>query len=128
MFLLRLSGAIMLPAFATIFLPVDWMAATHRWLGLGEFPETPLVDYLTRSISALYGIHGGLLILLSGNVRRYAAIIHYLILMGFIFGVLMLGIDVYAGLPTYWTVGEGPLIIALSAVLLLLLRAVPRDE
>ncbi|MCP4664043.1 MAG: hypothetical protein GY856_52335 [bacterium] len=127
-FLLRLSGATMLPAFAAIFLPVDWMAATHRWLGLGEFPVAPIVDYLTRSISALYGIHGGLLILVSGNVRRYAGVILYLIVMGFVFGVLLLGIDFYAGLPTSWSVGEGPMIIVLSAVLLLLLRSVPRDE
>ena len=58
-FLLRICGAIMLSAFATLFLPVDWMAATHRWLGLGEFPESPLVDYLARSILAAHGPMSG---------------------------------------------------------------------
>ncbi len=127
-FLLRLCGAIMLSAFATLLLPVDWMAATHRWLGLGEFPASPLVDYLTRSISGLYGIHGGLFLLVSGNVRRYAGVIRYLVVMGFVFGVLLLGIDFHARLPTYWSVGEGPLIIVISTVFLLLLRSVPRGD
>jgi len=126
-FLLRFSGALMLLAFGAIFLPVDWMAATHRWLGLGDFPVAPIVDYLTRSISALYGVYGGLCILVAGNVRRYAPVIFYLIVMGLVFGVLMLGIDFYAGLPTYWSAGEGPLIIGTSLVLLLLLRSVPRE-
>ena len=29
-----------------VFMPVSWMAATHRWLGLGEMPTGPIVEYL----------------------------------------------------------------------------------
>ena len=47
----------MLTALFAVFLPVRWMAETHEWLGLGEFPESPLVDYLTRSASLLYAWH-----------------------------------------------------------------------
>ena len=57
-FLLRLAGSVTASAFLAIFLPVEWMASTHRWLGLGEFPRAPVVDYLARSIAALYGFHG----------------------------------------------------------------------
>ena len=53
--LLRLGGSGLMLAFLAVLLPVDWMAATHPRLGLGEFPRTPIVDYLTRSIAALYG-------------------------------------------------------------------------
>ena len=41
--LLRLAGTITVSAFLTILLPVEWMASTHRWLGLGEFPRAPVV-------------------------------------------------------------------------------------
>ena len=58
----------MLLAFFAIFLPVRWMAVTHEWLGLGEFPASPLVDYLTRSASLLYAWHGGLLLVLSPRI------------------------------------------------------------
>jgi hypothetical protein len=54
-FLLRLGGTMTVLAFPAMLLPPDWMAATHRWLGMGELPEAPVVDYLARSVSALYG-------------------------------------------------------------------------
>jgi len=37
--LLRLAGGITATAFLAVFLPGDWMAAAHQWLGLGEFPS-----------------------------------------------------------------------------------------
>ena len=43
----------------------------HRQVGLGELPQVPIVGYLTRSISALYALHGALLVFMAGDVRRY---------------------------------------------------------
>lgn len=126
-FLLRLSGVILLLAIGAIFLPVDWMAATHRWIGLGEYPDFPLVDYLNRSISALYAIHGGLCLLVATNVRRYRAVVAYIAGAGAVFGVVMLGVDLHAGMPPGWVACEGPSVLVLSVVLLALLRAVPRE-
>jgi hypothetical protein len=105
-----------------MFLPVDWMAATHQRLGLGEFPRVPLVDYLTRSVAALYGFHGLLLLLVSADPIRYRAIVSYVAIMNVVFGVIMVVIDVHAGLPIIWTVLEGPPIIAFGVVLALLNR------
>ncbi len=55
-FLLRLVGVSSLLALAAVFMPVSWMVATHRWLGLGEMPVTPVVEYLARSLSACYAL------------------------------------------------------------------------
>ena len=123
-FLLRFGGCMMLTAFAAMLLPVEWMAASHRWLGLGDFPASPLVDYLTRSIAALYGFHGGIRLLVSGDVRRYSGVVAYLAVMDLVLGVLLLAIDWHAGLPLYWTLGEGPPLVAMGAILLHLLRRV----
>ena len=125
--LLRVSGGGMLLALFAIVLPTEWMAATHRWLGLGEFPASPLVDYLTRSVSALYAIYGGLLVLLARDVRRFAPVIVYLAVTGLAFGVVMIGVDFAAGMPRYWSVGEGPLVLVLSSVILWLARGIRRD-
>ena len=124
---LRLFAVILLLAFPCMLLPVDWMAATHRWLGLGEFPASPLVDYLTRSISFLYGFHGGLLLVISGNLRRYRGVVVYVVAMGFAFGASIIAIDIHAGLPLRWIIGEGPSILAMAAILGWLLRAVPKN-
>ncbi len=125
--LLRIAGGFMLLAFGAIFLPADWMAASHRWLGLGEFPASTLVAYLTRSASALYGIHGGLYLVVARDVKRYAGVLAYLAGMNIVFGALMVGVDLYAGMPWYWTVGEGPPVAVFGVLLLVLLRRVPRD-
>ncbi len=123
-FLLRFGGCIMLTAFGAMLLPVEWMAATHRWLGLGDFPASPLVDYLTRSLAALYGFNGGIRLLVSGDVRRYSVVVAYLAVMDLVLGVLLLAIDWHAGLPLYWTLGEGPPLVLMGAILLHLLRRV----
>jgi hypothetical protein len=125
--LLRLCGVVTLLAFPTMLLPADWMASTHRWLGLGEFPATPLVDYLTRSLSAMYGFHGGLMLLVSLNVRRYASMVTYLAVMYVLLGLLLLAVDIHAGLPLPWILGEGPLISAVGLLMLYLHRFVPAD-
>jgi len=127
-FLLRFQAIVLLLAFGAIFLPTRWMAATHEWIGLGTFPEAPLTEYLTRSVSLMYGIHGGLFLVITKNVRRYRSPLKYLIFMGFVFGFSMTAIDVQAPMPLYWTLGEGPLIVVISAVLLYLLRYVPTED
>lgn len=121
--LLRLAGGVTVLAFGAMFLPTDWMAATHRWLGLGDFPRTPVVDYLTRSVAALYGFHGALLFLVSGNPVRYLDIVRYVGVMNLLFGVFMLIIDLHAGLPLWWTLGEGPPVSAFGVVVLYLCRS-----
>ena len=37
------------------------MAACHEAMGLGPFPDAPIVEYLARSVSAYYAMLGGLL-------------------------------------------------------------------
>jgi hypothetical protein len=41
--LLRFVGVGALFALVAVFMPSSWMAATHRWLGLGEMPTGPVV-------------------------------------------------------------------------------------
>ena len=126
-FLLRLSGSITLMAVLAIFLPVEWMIEIHRKLGLGTFPESAAMDYLTRSVAALYAFHGGLLLCVSRDVRRYRGLVHYLAWATVGFGLALLGVGLHAGLPVFWVVGEGPPVAALGVLLLLLLPSVPAE-
>jgi hypothetical protein len=121
--LLRIAGGITATAFLAVVLPVDWMAATHRWLGLGEFPRVAVVDYLARSIAALYGFHGVLLLLLSRDPAHYRSIVRYVGVMNVLFGLLLIPIDLYAGMPALWTLAEGPPIVAFGVVVLYLSRS-----
>jgi hypothetical protein len=118
--LLRAAGGLTLTAFLAVLLPVEWMAATHEWLGLGEFPRAPIVEYLTRSVAALYGFHGVLLLLISREPVRYRTIVRFVGVMNLLFGMLMIAIDLHAGLPLLWTLAEGPPIMAFGLVILFL--------
>lgn len=126
--LLRLCGSSLLLAFLAIFLPPDWMAATHRWLGMGEFPRMPVVDYLARSIAALYGFHGVLVLIASTDVVRYAPIVRYIGFMDVFFGLTMIAIDLYAGMPAMWTAVEGPALAATGVVTLYLSRGLSESR
>jgi hypothetical protein len=56
--LLRFVSVSAVFARVAVFVPSLWMAATHRWLGLGEMPTSPAVEYLARSLSAFLRHHG----------------------------------------------------------------------
>jgi hypothetical protein len=101
------------------------MASSHEALGLGEFPRAPVVEYLARSIAALYGFHGVLLLILSTDPPRYRPLLWYVAAMNVAFGTIMVAIDAEAGMPAYWTIGEGPPIIAFGIIVCLLTRSLP---
>ncbi len=106
-------------------LPVEWMATAHRGLGLGELPRTPIVEYLARSVSALYGFHGIVLWIVSGDPMRYRTILWYVASMNVVFGLAMVAIDAVAGMPLLWTIGEGPPLIAVGVLIGILIRSLP---
>lgn len=124
--LLRVGGAMTLSAFFTMVMPTESMAAVHAWLGLGEFPRTPITEYLTRTISGMYGIHGGMLLVISMDVRRFRPLVVYLAIINIVIGVAFLGVDLEAGMPTWWTLSEGPPILLIGLAMLAMLPGVPR--
>ena len=124
-FMLRFGGTVLLLAFGAVFLPVQSMNSTHRWLTMGDFPSSPLVDYLTRSISLLYGIKGGMYWVLATDVVRHAPVIRYVGWTTMAFGLAMVVIDLRAGMPPLWTLAEGPPIAMVGLVLLLLVGRLP---
>ena len=120
---LRLSAVSTMIAFFAMLLPVDWMVATHARLGLGEFPQVPIMQYLTRSIAALYGFHGVFVWIVSTDPVRYRPFVWFAATMNIVFGAMMIAIDVYAGMPALWTALEGPSIMAMGIAIALVARA-----
>src|SRR5271154_1250939 len=70
-FVLRFLGVSALFALVAVFMPLSWMVATHRWLGLGEMPTAPIVEYLARSLSAFYVFIGVLCWAVASDLDRY---------------------------------------------------------
>lgn len=105
--LLYLLAGILFLALPAAFLPTDWMDRVHRFLGLGPLPRSPLMEYLTRSVSLVYAAASPFLVMMALDLRRYLPLIR---LLGW---VLLAGagtfvaLDLWADLPLFWTVIEG---------------------
>ncbi|REJ74446.1 MAG: hypothetical protein DWQ36_20305 [Acidobacteria bacterium] len=128
-YLLRFDATVLTLAFAAIFLPRDFMAWSNQALGLEALPATPLSDYLTRSLAAMYGVRGLFVWLASRDVDRFRPFVVLIGATNVLLGVLLLGIDLYAGLPLLWTLGEGPGIVVVGLLVLWMTsRFVPRRE
>ncbi|MCB1125506.1 MAG: hypothetical protein KDM81_03345 [Verrucomicrobiae bacterium] len=124
---LRYVGSVSLLALVAVAMPHSWMDATHRWLGLGEMPSGPIVGYLTRTLSAFYALLGGLLWVLSFDLKRHLPVLRYVAWAMIGFGGIALIVDWQVGLPWHWTVFEGPMVIAFGKVILWLARSVSEE-
>ncbi|MBM4032430.1 MAG: hypothetical protein FJ291_11665 [Planctomycetes bacterium] len=116
--LLRAAGVVEALAIFPAVMPRSWMALIHELLGFGQFPQGPIAEYLARSVSALYAANGGLMLVVSSDVRRYAALVTYAAVAPMAVGLLLLVTDLSVGMPWWWTLGEGPVLIAFGALLL----------
>ena len=92
------------------------MESIHRQLGMGALPAPPLTDYLARSTSFLYAIHGALLLLISTDVRRYRPLVLLFGWSDVLFGATMLWFDLRLGMPLWWSLAEGPGLVAIGVV------------
>jgi hypothetical protein len=125
--LLRVIGGVCLLALVPLWMPRGWIDAGHRWLGWGPFPDSPIAEYLARSVSALTGFYGGLLVGLSTDVRRYAPLIRYQALAIMLLSASGLMVGSWAGMPL-WFVGGNALACWLYCIpMLLLVRRIKSD-
>ena len=120
--LLRLAGVLLMTAVIPAVMPFAWMKDIHRQLGMGELAEGPLIGYLTRSLSAMYAMHGAVLFFVSWDARRFLPVVKCLAVLAVLFGIGMLVLDVLVGMPMFWMLCEGPFIVVLGGVLLWLSR------
>ena len=116
--LLRISGVILLTALVPVVMPFSWMQMIHRQIGMGELPTGPIMGYLTRSLSLFYAVHGALLLFVSFDIRRYLPFVKFLAFISILFGVCMIILDYAVDMPLRWVLCEGPMVILLGIVIL----------
>jgi hypothetical protein len=121
-FLLRFVGVGSLLALVPVVMPFSWMAATHRWLGLGEMPTGQVVEYLARDLSAFYALMGALCLVIATDLERYRPLVRFLGVVVALMSVVFLGVDLSAGMPWRWTASEGPGGVVFGVLLFVLAR------
>jgi hypothetical protein len=111
-------------ALIPVVMPMSWMAATHRWLGLGKMPTGPIVEYLARSLSAFYALVGALCLVMASDLDRYRPLLRFFGVCLALLGIVFTGVDLAAGMPWWWTALEGPGAVPLGALVYFLARPV----
>ncbi len=123
-FVLRVNGTITALAIVAVFIPRAWMDWAHQKTGMGAAPPEAIFEYLARTVSFLYFVHGALCWVLSTDVRRFGPVITYVGVVELCFAGLVVWIDSAAGMPRYWTAIESTVVAAFSgAILFLRVRA-----
>lgn len=122
--LLRVVGGVCLLALIPLWMPRAWIDAGHRWLGWGPFPGDPVAEYLARSVSSLTSFYGGLLVILSVDVRRFAPLIRYQALAIMLLSASGVVVGRWAGMPLWFVGGDAVACWAYCIPMLLLARRV----
>lgn len=120
--ILRFIGIAGLFALVAVFLPISWMDAIHSFAGLGELPEGKIVGYLARSLSGFYTAFAAITLYISTDIRQFRGFVTLWGTLFLLMGCMLLGIDIVAGMPTLWTILEGPPTIVLGIAVLWLQR------
>ena len=123
-FILRLMGSSSLFALIFVAAPYRWMDSIHSTLGMGLLPDVPVVGYLARSTSAFYALLGGLFWVVSFDLERHRRVLIYLGAAITSFGVVLLVVDWVEGMPSFWTLWEGPFVMVVGLAILLLSRKI----
>ncbi len=121
---LRILGSGSLLALVFVAAPYAWMDAIHQGLGMGKLPEEPVVGYLARSTSAFYAVLGGLVWLVSFDLKRYRPVLAYLGATTVVFGLALGVIDWVERMPLFWKTVEGPIDVAFGIAILRMSRRV----
>lgn len=126
--ILRLVGGIEVCAIPFLLFPFSWMNAIHEHLlHLGKLPSEPIVEYMARCLTALYAVHGAMVVRISFDVARFRPLIPFLGWLHVALGVVVLLTDLTAGLPWWWIAGEGPGIAMGGLAVLVVDQQTPRD-
>ena len=106
--ILRVVGILAMLAIVAAFMPLSWMASVHESIGLGKMPDGPIVEYLARSLTAIYALLGCWIFYSSGRVSAQLGFVRLFGALFAVFGVVLWWVGFKSGLPIAWVLLEGP--------------------
>jgi hypothetical protein len=115
-------GCVQSLALIAVFLPREIMEQTSISLEAGSLGTTPLPAYLARLSSVLYFIHGLTLIMVAVHLPSSLGMVKWLSATTMLLGFMMFLIDFSEGMPIWWSIGEGSILLLCSAIYIVLYR------
>ncbi len=100
---LMLVGVVQCAAVIAVFMPHSWMDLCSRLMDVDSLPTGSLPGYLARLSSAMYVVHGTMLIITAWNLPLVLPIVIPFARLTIALGGIMLWIDVAERMPIVWT-------------------------
>lgn len=125
---LLLVGIIQFSAIVAVFMPKMWMDACSQIMGVAPLEDTPIAGYLARLSSAMYVVHGMLLMCVARGLPGQLSVVRAFSSSTAALGAMMLWIDIEEGMPTSWTASECIALFGSAAVMELLLHRARREQ
>jgi hypothetical protein len=85
-------------------------------------PTGPVVEYLARSLSAFYAVMGAPCLVVAADLERYRPVVRFLGVAFALMSLVLVGVDLAAGMPWWWSASEGPGGVVFGALLFYLAR------
>ena len=120
--LLIANGVLVLLALPAVFMPAAVMDRFHQQLMQAPLPPGPIVQYLARSLSALYAAFGSLTLLLAWDLRRFGPLVTWWGVTAILFGLILVWVDTNAPMPAHWTWSECSYTLITGMLVLILQR------
>jgi len=109
---LILVGIVQFSAVIAVFMPQSWMDLCSGFMGVDPLPVGSLPGYLARLSSAMYVVHGAMLIITAWNLPLVMPIVIPFARVTIALGGIMLWIDVAESMPLVWTLFETITLVA----------------
>ena len=105
---LWIAGILCLLSVLGMFLPVSAWESIAKFFGLGSLhlPDSPLVEYAVRLMSATYVAVGVYLVILALNPMKYGIMVPFTGIAAVLLGVVCMITGVIVKMPVMWFLGD----------------------
>jgi len=121
---LWIAGILCLLSVFGMFLPISALESIAKYFGIESLhlPDSPLVEYVVRVMSATYVAVGVYLVILALNPMKYGIMVPFTGLAAVFLGVACAITGLVVGMPVLWFLGDSLSCLVLGILILVFWR------
>lgn len=103
---LWITGILCLLAVFGMFLPISVFESMAKFFGIESFPDSPLIMYVIRTVSATFIGIGVFFIIMAMNPMKYGVMVPFSGMVAVFIGVVCVITGPAVGMPAPWFLGD----------------------
>lgn len=115
---LLITGILCLLAVAGLFLPLSAFESITGFFGIETLPDSPLIMYAIRVVSAMNVGIGVFFIILALNPMKYGVLVPFSGIVSILLGMVCMITGLAVGMPALWFLGDSSSCLVLGVLIL----------